>query len=240
MHALRARRRASQQYRMNLPFTREAFFQVLANYNDAVWPMQLAALGAAMAAATLTTTRVAHRGRAVAALLAALWAWTGIVYQGSYFSAIHPAAPWFGAVFLFGALAFAWLGVRHDSLRFAGGPPFARGLGDVRSLAGWGLVIGALFVYPMIGVAMGHRFPASAAFGTPSATTIYTIGLLVLAGPTLPRLLWVAPLLWTVLGTLTALALGFTQDLMLPAAAAVALLVTGAASVPPHSASANP
>jgi hypothetical protein len=50
----------------------------------------------------------------------------------------------------------------------------------------------------------------------------------------------VAPLLWTVLGTLTALALGFTQDLMLPAAAAVALLVTGAASVPPNSASANP
>jgi hypothetical protein len=143
---------------MNLPFSRDAFFAVFATYNDAVWPMPLLWLALGMAAAALTRTPQAFTGRAVAAVLAALWAWMGGVYHLQYFSQISPAAWWFGAVFVLAAMAFAWFGVWHNGLRFdaasAGGgmPP------RVRATAGWGLVIIALFVYPMIGVALGHRF----------------------------------------------------------------------------------
>ena len=225
---------------MNSPLIRDSFFHVLASYNDAVWPMPLAALGAAIAVAALTTTHAAWRGRAAAALLAALWAWMGGVFHASYLSTIDPAAPWFGAACMLGSATFAWYGVRHDALRFDDTVNFARGPRRIANIVGWALVIVALFVYPMIGVAMGQHFPASASFGTPGPTTIYTIGLLVLASPMLPRVLWVAPLLWVVPGTLSAFALGLPQDLLLPVAAAMGLWVTGrAASVPPHSASAK-
>jgi Family of unknown function (DUF6064) len=226
---------------MNLPFSREAFFAVFANYNDAVWPMPLLWLALGMAAAALTKTPNAFTGRAVATVLAALWAWMGIVYHLQYFSQINPIAWWFGAVFVLAAAAFAWFGVWHDGLRFdaasAGGgmPP------RVRATAGWGLVIIALFVYPMIGVALGHRFPAMPTFGAPCPSTVYTIGLLVLAGPNVPRVLFVVPLLWAAVGALGAFTLGVTQDLVLLVAAAVALLVMvrGRAAAAPHSASAS-
>jgi hypothetical protein len=227
---------------MNLPFSRDAFFAVFATYNDAVWPMPLLWLAIGMAAAALTRTPQAFTGRAVAAVLAALWAWMGSVYHLQYFSQISAVAWWFGAVFVLAAMAFAWFGVWHNGLRFdaarAGGgmPP------RVRATAGWGLVIIALFVYPMIGVALGHRFPAAPTFGAPCPSTVYTIGLLVLAGPNVPRVLFAVPLLWAVVGSLAGFSLGVTQDLVLLVAAAVALLVMvkgRAAAVPPHSASAS-
>jgi len=236
----RARARSLQQYRMTFPASREAFFELVAHYNDALWPWQLVALGAAMAAAALTTKGAAHSGRAVGALLALLWGWIGLAYHAGMLAGVHPAAPAFGAVCVLGALAFAWYGVRHDGFRFAAGAPFTGGAARARQLVGWGLVLVALFVYPMIGVALGQRFPAAISFGMPSPTTIYTIGLLVLAGPTLPRVLWAAPLLSVVIGTVSALTLGLVQDLLLPVAAVVALWVTGVTPVPPHSASAKP
>jgi hypothetical protein len=225
---------------MNLPFSRDALFAVFAAYNEAVWPMQLVWLSAAMAAAALTTTPQRLKGRAVSAVLAALWAWMGLVYHLEYFSAINPTAWWFGGVFMLGAGAFAWFGVRHDGLRYETLTASAGSAARTRLLAGWGLVILALFVYPMIGVAMGQRFPASPTFGLPCPTTVYTIGMLVLAGPTVPRVMFVVPLLWAIVGSLAAFTLGVTQDLVLLVAAAIALVVMGgAASVPPRSASAR-
>ena len=81
----------------------------------------------------------------------------------------------------------------------------------------------ALAGYPLLGLLVGHRYPAFPTFGLPCPTTILTIGLLVLAGPRAPRVLWIVPLLWSAVGASAALSLGMHEDLSLPAAGLVGL-----------------
>ena len=65
-----------------LPFTPEQFLGVFVNYNNAIWPIQIAAyvLGAISIASLLRRTRAADR--VIAGILAAMWLWTGIAYHG--------------------------------------------------------------------------------------------------------------------------------------------------------------
>ena len=64
------------------PFTPQQFIEVFVRYNEAVWPAQLALNGVALAVLALL---FAPPGRAIAALLAVLWAWTGIAYHFLFF-----------------------------------------------------------------------------------------------------------------------------------------------------------
>lgn len=83
-----------------LPFTREQFFAVFADYNAAVWPVQVLAYlaGLAVVAALLRPSPVRHR--LVASALAAMWIWTGLAYHGVFFARINPVAIAFGALFV--------------------------------------------------------------------------------------------------------------------------------------------
>ncbi len=65
-----------------LPFAREQFLGVFAEYNLGVWPVQLLAyaLGVVMVALLFRPSRAG--GRIVGAGLCAMWLWTGVVYHG--------------------------------------------------------------------------------------------------------------------------------------------------------------
>src|SRR5689334_2789783 len=82
----------------DMPFTVEQFFEVFRSYNETLWPAQL--LLYAPAAAALIGTWKPHRGshRLVAAALAVLWLWTGVVYHFGFFRTINPAASLFAAI----------------------------------------------------------------------------------------------------------------------------------------------
>jgi hypothetical protein len=60
---------------------------------------------------------------------------------------------------------------------------------------------------------VGHDYPATPTFGLPCPTTIFTIGMLMLMTPSTPRWLYIAPLLWTLVGSTAAFLLGVYQDL---------------------------
>lgn len=197
---------------MGLPFTRAEFFAVFAAYNEAVWPAQLALGGLAIVAAWAART---GRGRAAAWALAILWAWAGVVYHWGFFRAINPAATLFAALFLTQALLFAGTAVR--------GGWGAGAVAGWRGAAGWALVLFAMVVYPLWGLAAGHEPRALPVLGVPCPTTILTLGVLlwIPAGP--PRVLLVVPLLWSVVGGSAAFVLGVPQDLGLPVAAAISL-----------------
>lgn len=211
---------------MDLPFSREQFFTAFAHYNVAVWPAQLVLALLALAMTVLVLHRPAQAGRLVSCGLALLWGWMALAYHLAFFWPINPAAPLFAALSLAAATAFLWRGgVR-------GGLQFRRGL----SASGWlGLaMIGfALVGYPALGAAIGHRYPAAPTFGLPCPTTIFTVGLLLMAAPPLPRMLVVAPLAWAVIGSSAAFALGVTQDLGLVVAAAAGVCLLRRRSPPP-------
>ena len=215
-----------------LPFDRTALLSLLAHYNEAVWPWPVLWVALAFAALGLLhpATTGAFKTRGVAAILAGFWAWMAVVFHFAFFSTIQPAAWLFGAVSLLQALGLAWYGVVHDGFATRAGAPRA----PWRTFAAWALIGYALLVYPLLGWEQGLRFPATPTFGVPGPTTIFTVGLMLLAGPAVPRLLFIVPVLWALVGSMTAMTLGLTQDLVLWLAgiAAVAAIAAPPARAP--------
>jgi hypothetical protein len=199
---------------MRVPFTVEQFLEVFRRYNDAVWPAQwvLYALGIAAVVLVFRTTPLA--GRAVSGILAALWLWMGVVYHLTFFRAINPAAMIFGTAFIAEAALFAWLGVWRGQFTF-------RPRHDLAAVVGGLFVLFALVAYPLLGYALGHRYPAAPTFGLPCPTAIFTFGLLLWADAPVPRSVLLVPVLWAVVGTSAAAQLGMREDFGLLVAAVV-------------------
>lgn len=204
---------------MEFPFTAGQFFDVFGDYNRALWPAQVALNGLGVAAVMLVFVRHRAADAAVSAILAFLWAWLGIVYHLAFFSRINPAAYGFAAVSLAGAGVFLWQGVIRRRLDFAWS-------GGVRGIAGAGLVVFALLVYPAWSAFAGHRYPAMPTFGLPCPTTLFTIGLLALLRAPYPRSPFVVPVLWCAVGVQAAVRLDMPPDFALVVAG-----VIGAASM---------
>ena len=201
---------------MPLPFTPDAFFDVLAAYNQRLWPFALV-LWLLTAYALVVLTRARPVGPwFIPGLLAIHWAWAGLAYHAAFFSRINPAAWGFSGLFLLEAGLLLWHGVVHRRLQLSRGLFF-------RQVLSWGLIAYAL-LYPAIARAEGHAFPRLPTFGVPCPTTILTIGFLLAADRSLPRLLAVIPLVWAVIGGSAAFLLGVRADLML-VAAGIALAV---------------
>jgi hypothetical protein len=131
-----------------------------------------------------------------------MWRWTGVVYQALYFAPINPAAYAFAALFIAqAALLLAYAG----RLRFAGAPVLTR-------CTGLALIFYAAILYPLIGAAVGHAYPAVPTFGvTPCPVTLFTLGLLLMA-PSAPWTLFAIPVLWSLIGGSAAIMLGVPQD----------------------------
>jgi len=196
---------------MNLPFTREQFLAAFADYNEAVWPMQIGLNALAVAVIMLIVIRRGHSDRAVCAILGALWAWIGIVYHLLYFRGINPAATFFSIAFLAGSAAFVWAGVIRGQLQFVCSE-------TAHCAIGYALIVYAMLVYPMLSALLGHEYPAIPTFGLPCPTTIFTIGVLAFVRPPYPRYVLVVPLAWAFIGSQAAWLLGVYQDLGLMAA----------------------
>jgi hypothetical protein len=198
------------------PFTADQFFGVFAAYNTAVWPLQWVLLTLAAAAIVLAFVRVPVGGHVVAGILAALWLWMGLVYHLTFFTVINPAAALFGVAFALEAALLVWAGLGPHKLRF-------RPRRDAYGAAGAALLAYALIVYPWLGSALGHRYPAMPTFGAPCPTTIFTFGLLLWTTGRVPWWLLVIPGVWALIGLSAAVSLGVPQDLGLVAAAAIAI-----------------
>lgn len=189
-----------------LPFTREQFLGVFADYNTAVWPAQIVAyaLGLAVVVALLRPSPLGHRF--VAGALATMWIWTCVAYHGLFFARINPAALAFGALFVVQGGLFVAAGVAGRRL------VFGHSAGCTSAL-GWVLVAYAAVLYPLLGQWTGHGYPAMPMFGiTPCPVTLFTFGVLLLTRAPVPRWLLVIPLAWSLVGGSAAFMLGVPQD----------------------------
>jgi hypothetical protein len=197
---------------MNLPFSREQFFEVFGRYNEGVMPLQLGLFLLALTAFAEMVVRRPRSDRVVSAILAGLWAWMGIVYHFVYFAPVDPVAPLFGLMFLGAAAAFAWAGVVHGRLKF-------NGENRMRRIAGHVLITYSLVVYPLLSLLLGRAYPELPTFGLPCPTTIFTIGMLAFVSGRFPRYVLAVPIVWAFIGAQGALLLGVYEDIGLLVAA---------------------
>jgi hypothetical protein len=80
---------------MQLPFTREQFFDLFVAYNETLWPAVVALWTASAVIVALRLSGRHPHDRSVSALLAAHWAWSAVAYHVAFFTRINPAA-WIG------------------------------------------------------------------------------------------------------------------------------------------------
>ena len=194
---------------MQLPFTKEQFFDLLAVYNMRLWPALIALWIASVLVSVLLLSSRRPPDRWVNALLAAHWAWSGLAYHAGFFTRINQAAWVFAALFLLQAAVFFWAGVVRGRLSFAPRP-------NAWAPVAWGLVAYSL-VYPAINAAQHLSVSRIPAFGVPCPTMIFTAGLLMLATPRSWRLS-IVPVIWSLIGGSAAFLLGVHADYGLPIA----------------------
>ena len=199
-----------------MPFTAAEFLDVFRDYNTSVWPAQIALIALAVACGVLLIRARAHDSRSIATVLGLLWCWMAVAYHFMFFASINRAAILFGFVFLCEAFLLFWYGVRAERLRFAV-------THDVYGVIGSVMIVFALVGYPVLGFALGRRYPASPTFGLPCPTTIFTLGFLLLARAPVPRRLLVIPILWSLLGAMAATRLGVAEDYSLLVAGLVTI-----------------
>jgi hypothetical protein len=191
-----------------MPFTTEQFFNVFAQYNGAVWPMQVILNLLAIIALFLTTWKVKYAHRAVSAILAFLWVWTGLVYHIVFFTSINDLAYVFGGFVILQGVLFFIAGSLRQKISF-------RPHRDIYSIVGGLLILYGLLIYPILGYFLGHVYPYSPTFGAPCPMTIFTFGLLLWTDRKLPKYLLVIPLLWSIIGFFATINWGVSEDIML-------------------------
>jgi hypothetical protein len=197
---------------MQLPFGVTEFLDVFAAVNGAVWPGHVAAHALGLVCVALALRGGTRASRAVLVLLAGAWAFVAVVYHLVFFARVNPAARIFGSAFLLQAALFVEAAIEpRVSFRVSR---------SWRTLLGIGLVVYAAIVYPLLGAALGHAYPRAPAFGVaPCPTTIFTFGVLFLAGGRVPLHVLVVPVLWAGVSASAAVQLGMREDLGLVVAA---------------------
>jgi hypothetical protein len=193
---------------MTFPFTREQFLGVFAQYNLAVFPLQVLFVLLGLAAVGLVMKKPKSADRIVTLILSFFCLWIGIVYHILFFSSINPAAWGFGLLFIAEAALLVWYGVLYRQVSF-----ILRK--DVFSTAGIAFILYALVLYPVLGTIVGHGYPVLPTFGLPCPTTIFMFGIFLMAAKKFPLPLLVVPLLWSFIGFFAALSLGITEDYFL-------------------------
>lgn len=199
-----------------VPFSTSAFFDVFERYNRAVWPALFLLYASGLVAILGGMRSSSVRTRRSLLALAFLWAWMGIVYHWIFFTRINPAAYAFGAMFVVQAILLARAALLPIEWRLS----FERG---PRSWLSISLLVYALLIYPILGYALGHRFPRSPTFGLPCPTTILTIAVLMIARPRPPLSLLVIPWLWALIASQAAFQFGVWEDMGLLAAAILSI-----------------
>ena len=192
---------------MQLPFTKEQFFDLFVAYNEALWPAAVALWIASAVIVALRLSAQRPHDRWISTLLVVHWAWSALAYHVAFFTRINPAAWLFAALFLGQAVLFFRIGVVGRRLSFA---PWDSAWAPLA----WGLIAYSL-AYPAIN-ALDHRsLLRIPTFGLPCPTTIFTAGVLMLGTPRSWRLS-ILPVIWSAIGGSAAFLLGVHADVALP------------------------
>ena len=201
-----------------LLFSPRTYYRLIERHNLAIWPAQLVTLALGVAIAALLRRPARGRSRAIAGMVALLWAWVGGIFVAGRYATINWTASYFAGLFAAEVLLLGWLGVAKAGLRFG----WRR---DAAGLLGAVLFTGSVALYPVLAPVLGRGWTQSEVFGiAPDPTVLGTLGLLLMADGT-PRSRWALlapPMVWCLVSGTTLWAMGSPEKWILLPAAVVA------------------
>ncbi|HCY76046.1 MAG TPA: hypothetical protein DHV28_09005 [Ignavibacteriales bacterium] len=202
---------------MSLPFTTDQFLDVFKTYNLFVWPAQIFLVLLALLLILALFKKNGYSDKLISFGLAVLWLWMGIVYHYKFFTKINNAAYIFGTLFVIQAGLFLFFGVVKSKLIFN----YKNDLTVIISIL---FFIYALIFYPLLGYQLGHIYPGTPTFGLPCPTTIFTFGFILLLEQR-KIIIFIIPVLWSIIGFTAALKLGIYQDIGLLIAGIISVII---------------
>jgi len=202
---------------MNLPFTANQFFDIIEQYNQAIFPFQLIIFMMGLIAVLVISPRKISSNRFIGAFLGVLWLWTGIAYHLIFFTSINRAAYAFGVLFILQGIFFLYY-------TFSKGRMVFRFEGKTKGYLGYFFVLFGLVIYPVISFLLENSVERTISPGLPCPSTILTFGFLMLADRKMPRFLLIIPSLWAIIGTGAAINFNVYQDYVLIVSAIIAVI----------------
>lgn len=191
------------------PYDRQTWFNLVGDYNAAIWPAYLAAfvLTLALLRALFKVagqTAGSKWSRAPLAILAAGWIWTGAIFHLYYFAQLNWAASWFG-------LAFIAQGVLLLAAAVLFKPAWAA-LSSPKGRLALLLLVMALVIYPLSGLAEGRSLAQLEWLPLlPTPVTLLTFAALILFQPRWRHSLIIIPIGWAVISAAFATTLGLLE-----------------------------
>ena len=200
-----------------LLFSPRTYYRLFELYNAAVWPLQFAALALATTILVLILRPPRWGGRAVAAILVAVWLFVAWAYLLQRYDPINWAARYFAMGFALQAALLAWT-IVGDRLCFD--------LGSAPAKAGTAMVIHALALHPLIAPLTGRPWTQVEVFGVaPDPTIVATLGVLLAASRPHWQL-FAIPLLWCLISGSTLWTMESPEAPLLPSLAAIAVALS--------------
>jgi hypothetical protein len=201
-----------------LMFAPETYLRLFVLHNAALWPLHLLVAALTVAVVFLARDPGTGRGRFVAGLLAAAWAFVAWSFLLQRYAGINLAAPWFARGFMVEALLLFAAGAT-GRLQFAWRSEPGGRLG--LALLGFAAVL-----LPLLGLLGGREWRGVEVFAlTPDATAIGTLGLLLTSTARHRWALMLLPLVWCLASGLTYVAMERPAGLVGPVVAALAVLL---------------
>jgi hypothetical protein len=193
-----------------------SFFDLTRSYNMAIWPIHVLTLVLGAAAALLALRNARNSDRIIAAILAFLWLWSGVVFLMLFLGSWTPTlfgrtVPGFGYVsgvlFVLQSAAFMHFGLIRPSLSFKLAP-------DRHGVIGTIMIVYAVVIYPIVGWATGHPYPNYPIFGTAACpVAIFTVGMLCWTNRRMPPAIAVIPMIWGLAAITAVVSLEVWADL---------------------------
>lgn len=200
---------------MDIPFTTNAFFEVIQMYNLGLFPAQLIIFLLGTMALVFLHQKGKNKSRFISVFLGLLWIWIGVAYHLAYFTSINNAAWGFGSLFILQGLLFLFEGLYKKRLDFE----FKR---KSPQYIGYFFIVFGLILYPVIIYYFKDSPEQTITLGLPCPSTILTFGFLMLTTRKFPRFLLIIPTLWAIIGTGAAVKFDVYPDYLMLLAAILA------------------
>ena len=201
-----------------LLFSPRVYYRLIELHNEALWPLQLAALALGLLVLFAALRGGPAASRLAFAILGALWIWVAWSYLWERYASINWAVAYAAPLFAAQGLALIWGGAIREKLRLAP----VMGLISVATTV---LLATAVIAYPLLAPLAGRPWTAAETFGIfPEPTALATLAVLAgvsRGGP----LLMIIPLLWCAPASQVLWLLGSPDFFVLAAAALAAVLL---------------